>query len=144
MAAKKTVAAEAAAIETVETNAAEAETVETVVEVAAEEKKAPKKTAAKKTTTRKTTKKDDAETAEKETTTKKTTTRRKKAKPTVMIQYAGKEIVAKDILEAATKAFQEANADVVIETIELYIKPEEGVAYYVVNGAGSEDYKVEL
>lgn len=139
MATKKTVADETAAIETVETKAAEAETVETVAEEAA-----PKKTA-KKTTARKTTKKDAAETAEKkETTAKKTTARRKKAKESVMVQFGGKEIVVKDVVDAASKAFQEANEGVVIETIELYIKPEEGVAYYAVNGNGSEDYKVEL
>ena len=27
---------------------------------------------------------------------------------------------------------------------QVYIKPEEGVAYYTVKGVGSEDYKVEL
>ena len=61
-----------------------------------------------------------------------------------MIEYAGTQIVAKDVLAAATKAFKAANKGVTIKTIEVYVKPEENVAYYVVNGEGSEDYKVEL
>lgn len=70
----------------------------------------------------------------------------KKAEPqaSVVIQYAGKEIVAKDVLAATTGSFQAANKGVEIKTIEIYVKPEENVAYYVVNGKGSDDYKVEL
>ena len=61
-----------------------------------------------------------------------------------MIQYAGKEIAAKEILERAKIAFADANPGVKIETIVLYVKPEEDVAYYVVNGIGNDDYKIEL
>lgn len=70
----------------------------------------------------------------------------KKAEPkeTVVIEYAGSQIVAKDVLEAATKAYKENHKGVVIKTIEVYIQPEEKVAYYVVNGEGSEDFKVSL
>lgn len=70
----------------------------------------------------------------------------KKAEPqaNVVIQFGGKEIVAKEVLAAATEAFKAANKDTEIKTIELYVKPEENVAYYVVNGEGSDDYKVEL
>lgn len=70
----------------------------------------------------------------------------KKAEPkaSVVIEYAGKQIVAKDVLADATKAFKKANKGVTIKTIEVYVKPEENVAYYVVNGEGSEDYKVSL
>ena len=31
-----------------------------------------------------------------------------------------------------------------IKTIEIYVKPEESAAYYVVNGVGADDYKIEL
>ncbi len=61
-----------------------------------------------------------------------------------MIQYAGKEIAAKEILERAKIAFADANPGVKIETIVLYVKPEEDVAYYVVNGIGNDDFKIEL
>ena len=41
-------------------------------------------------------------------------------------------------------AFTEANPDVEIKTMDIYVKPEEGVAYYAVNGQGSGDYKITL
>ena len=70
----------------------------------------------------------------------------KKAEPAaaVVIEYAGKQIAAREVLAAATKAFQAANKGVEIKTIEIYVKPEENVAYYVVNGEGSDDYKIVL
>lgn len=76
----------------------------------------------------------------------KKTAAKKAAEPkvTVTVQYQGKDIVAADVLEAAKKAFAEANPEVDIETIDLYVKPEEGTAYYAVNGRGSENDKVEL
>ena len=132
-------------------------------EVKATEKKAvvtadkaeTKKAAAVKTAVEKkeTVKKEAAakkEPVKKETAAKKAPARRtaaKKAedvKATVTIQFAGKEVVAKNILEEAKKAFAAANKGVEIKTIDIYVKPEEGVAYYVVNGTGSDDYKIEL
>lgn len=76
---------------------------------------------------------------------KRTTSKKVNAKQAnVYIQFAGREIAAKDILEAAKNAFAQANEGVAIETIELYVKPEEGAAYYVVNGVGGDDKKIEL
>lgn len=128
------------------------------------EKEAPKKTTAKKSTAKKTETSDAAEkTAVKRTTAKKaeaadavkeeapkkTTARKtaaKKTEPeaTVTIQFQGKDIAAKAVLEAAKEAFAKANPDVEIETIDIYVKPEENAAYYVVNGTGAEDYKIQL
>ena len=70
----------------------------------------------------------------------------KKADPKacVCIEFAGKQIVAKDVLDKAVKAYAEAHKGAEIKTIEVYVKPEENVAYYVVNGEGSDDYKVIL
>lgn len=70
----------------------------------------------------------------------------KKADPKacVVIEFAGKQIVAKDVLDKAVKAYEAAHKGVEIKTIEVYVKPEENVAYYVVNGEGSDDYKVTL
>ena len=50
----------------------------------------------------------------------------------------------RDVLEAAKKAYESMNKGAVIETIEIYVKPEEHTAYYVVNGEGSDQYKVML
>lgn len=112
-----------------------------------------KETGAKKTTTRKTgTKKadDGKEEAVKAETPKKATARKTTAKKaeepatTVTIQFGGKNVAAKDVVEAAKKAYMEANPDGVIESVDIYVKPEESAAYYAVNGKGSEDYKIQL
>ena len=44
----------------------------------------------------------------------------------------------------AAKADYKAKGHRTPKTVSVYIKPEEGVAYYTVKGVGSEDYKVEL
>ncbi|MEG0689170.1 MAG: DUF6465 family protein [Hungatella sp.] len=62
----------------------------------------------------------------------------------VVIEYMGKSIAAKDVLAGVKKAFAKAHKDTVVKTIDLYIKPEEGVAYYVVNGVGADEYKIML
>lgn len=104
------------------------------------EEAAPKKAAAKKTTTAK------KEAAPKKAATTRKTAAKKAAEPetTIYVQYAGLQIKAKDVLAAALASYQEKNPDAEIKTIEVYVKPEENAAYYVVNGEGSDDYKVEL
>ena len=119
-----------------------------------EDVKAPEK---KKTTTRRTsTKKTEAakdeavkaetsEAAPKKTTAKKPATKKvNEPEMTMTIQFQGKDIVAKDVMEAAKKAYLEANPEGEIKSIAIYVKPEENAAYYVVNGEGSEDYKIQL
>lgn len=83
------------------------------------------------------------ETAKAETA-KKAPAKKVEPKTSVVIEFAGKQIVAKDVVAAATKAYKKANKGAVIKKIEVYVKPEENAAYYVVNGEGSADYKVEL
>ena len=72
------------------------------------------------------------------------TTKAAEPKETVYVEYAGKQTAVKDMLEAAKTAFAQAHQGVEIKTIEIYVKPEEDGAYYVVNGEGSDDYKIEL
>ena len=60
------------------------------------------------------------------------------------MEFAGKQIVAKDVKDAVLKAYKKANKGVEIKTVEIYIKPEENAAYYVVNGDAKPEYKVEL
>ena len=74
----------------------------------------------------------------------KRTTRKAAKTATVFVEYAGSQIVAKDVLAASEKDFAAKHPGVTVETIEIYIKPEEGVAYYVVNGMGSNEDKVVL
>lgn len=85
-----------------------------------------------------------AEAPKKAPAAKKAPAKKVEPKASVVIEYAGNQIVAKDVLAAAIKAFKKDNKSVTIKTIEVYVKPEENVAYYVVNGEGSENYKVSL
>lgn len=95
----------------------------------AEEKTpAVKKTAAKKATVKKTT----AKTAEKKETTKKATTSRKKVAESVCVQFGGNEYDVAAIVEKAKAAY--AGDAKKMKDIKVYVKPEEGMAYYVVNG----------
>lgn len=84
----------------------------------------------------------------KATTAKKTTAKKEAAviNATYVLQFSGKEVVASDILETVKKVwvdkFQSKLEE--IKTIEIYIKPEEHRAYFVVNGLSNGDYFVEL
>lgn len=84
--------------------------------------------------------------AEKKTTAAKRGPAAKKTEPktSLVLEFEGKQINSKDVIAAAKKAFTKANKGVVIKTLDVYVKPEEHVAYYVVNGQGSDDYKVSL
>lgn len=96
-----------------------------------------KKTAAKKPATKKVT-----------TTAKKTTAKKEAAviNATYVLQFSGKEVVASDILETVKKVWVDKFQGKLeeIKTIEIYIKPEEHRAYFVVNGLSNGDYFVEL
>ncbi len=102
-------------------------------EVKAEAKKAPakkaepKKEAAKKETVKK-------ETVKKATPAKKATTK-KAVEPAVVVQFAGQEVNMATVIENAKKAFEaEGNKVSSIKEIQIYVKPEEYAAYYVING----------
>ena len=130
-------------------------------------KKAPAKTAAaKKETVKKEPVKKEAvkkETVKKETAKKETEKNApakaaaakaapakkpaaKKAEPAAAVhfQFDGKDLVAKDVLDQAVKAYKSTHKGVEIKTIELYIVANEGAAYYVVNGEGNDDFKIML
>ena len=86
----------------------------------------------------------DAPVAEKEEKAPSAKAAAKKPVATVVFQFAGKEIVAKDILSQAQKDYTNSHKDVEIKTIELYIVAEEHAAYYVVNGEESPEFKIML
>lgn len=113
---------------TAEVKAAEATEIKEVkAEAKAEAKKAeePKKETAKKAPAKRTAAKD--------------------IKTSVVVQFAGKEVAEKDLIAAVKKAYtKKGNKVGDIKTIEIYVKPEESAAYYVVNGVGADDYKIEL
>ena len=125
-AAKKMAAAPVSNSVVTEVKAAETKTVKAEAPKA-EAKKAeePKKETAKKAPAKRTTAKD--------------------IKTSVVVQFAGKEVTEKDLIAAVKKAYtKKGNKVGDIKTIEIYVKPEESAAYYVVNGIGADDYKIEL
>ena len=146
-AAAKTVKAESAkAIETKKDTTKKLETKAGVLvdTPAAEEKKAATaKTAAKKTTAKKAT--AAKTTAAKKTAAKKTTATKKAAakkaeiKTEMYLQFSGKEYSQEEILQKAKDIWTydlHQNVDD-IKDVQLYLKPEESAAYYVVNGVES-------
>ena len=97
----------------------------------------PKKTtaAAAETAVKKPAAKKTAATAKKtETAAKKTTTAAKAAEIKVVtkIQFGGCEFDASEIAEKAQAAFKEESKDA-IKSVNVYIKPEDNAAYFVVN-----------
>ena len=66
------------------------------------------------------------------------------AKVSYIMQYQGLESDLDIVAQRAQDAFLAAHPDVIIKSLELYIKPEEGVVYYVVNGEGSDSYRISL
>ena len=112
--AKKATAAKAAEVKE------EAKAVEAVVEAAPAEE-APKKIAAKKPAAKKAVAKKPAE--------KKTSTRKTAPKTNLFIQYQGAELSYADLIE---RAKADAGVDAP-KTINLYVKPEDNMVYYVVD-----------
>ena len=115
MAVKKNAAADAAKVE-------KAEAVKEAApkaEKKAAAKKAPAKAAAKKAA------------AKKETGDK------------VVLQYNGKDIEMKAVVEAC-KADYKAKGHRSASNVVVYVKPEDNAAYYTVAGKGAEDFKIDL
>ena len=133
--AAKAVAAQAADTKTEEAKTTPAASVE-------EPKKAPaKKTTAKKTTTRKTA-------AAKKTTAAKTTTKapakKTAVKETLHVQFSGKSYTTEDLVKIAKDVWKYDLKQKVgdFKTVELYVKPEEQVVYYVINGEVSGSFAI--
>lgn len=62
----------------------------------------------------------------------------------VVVEFGGRQVAAKDVLAQAEKEYAMAHPETVIKSIELYISPEQNAAYYVVNGEGSDDFRIQL
>lgn len=64
----------------------------------------------------------------------------KKAEPEVsaVIQCRAGQVTVKDLTAAAAEAYKAAHEGAEIDSITIYIKPEENAVYYVVNGDDSE------
>ena len=86
-------------------------------------------------------------TVEKKASAAKKTVKKVVKKETVVtatVEFYGRSVLVSDIAAKATDAYKASHDGAEIETLNLYIKPEENAAYYVVNGESSADFKVEL
>lgn len=118
-----------------------AEVKESEAEVAATAAEPAKKTTAKKTAVKKT---ETKAAAKKEPAAKKTTSEKKstvKVEPDMelFVQYHGKQIDEKSLVEKVMHDCKEQK--IKVQDIKLYVKPEENACYYVANGnvAGKVD-----
>ena len=101
-------------------------------------------TAAKKTTAKTTAAKT---TAAKKTTTKTAAAKTKKAaavKESISIQFAGKEYTTKQLVKIAKDVweFDLAKNPADFKEVQLYVKPEEAKAYYVINGTETGSFDI--
>lgn len=81
--------------------------------------------------------------AAKTTTTKTAKTVKEAASQNVYIQFAGKEVKAEELVEQVKALWTaEGHRASSIKSLEVYVKPEDMAAYYVING--KENGKIEL
>lgn len=122
--AEKKAPARKRAASTAKKAAAKGETKETAKEAATKTTRKKTQTAAAETAGKKT------QAAEKKAPANGKTAASRKAKEAVYLQYAGRELEISDIVEKAKNAYGGRS----IKEIRVYVKPEENMAYYVVNG----------
>ena len=68
-------------------------------------------------------------------TTAKKSAAKKEIKTEVVLQYGEKEVNTKDMIASVKKDWTKQKHKISeIKSIELYVKPEENTAYYVING----------
>lgn len=55
-------------------------------------------------------------------------------KANIVVEYQGRQVVQADILAGAERVWAQAGRTEAIKTMELYVKPEDGAVYCVING----------
>ena len=63
---------------------------------------------------------------------------------TTTLQVGDAEFDISALAEKAYKEYKRVHRRKIVTDFHIYVKPEEGAAYYTVNGEGSEDFKVDL
>ncbi len=121
----------------------------TPIEVAIEETAAPveKKACAKRTCKTKAVKAAEQEVVKEEAPAKKAPAKKaakKEVKAEISVQYAGKSYSNEDLMQIAKDVWRfdlkQKATDLV--SVELYVKPEENMVYYVFNGTESGSFAI--
>lgn len=112
-----------------------AETKKTTAKAAEEVKATAKKAPAKKTTTAKKEATVKKEAAPKKATTAKKTTKKTAVQEVVNFQFSGKSYTPDDLLKSCKDVWKYdlGGKEEDLKSVELYVKPEENTAYYVIN-----------
>ena len=63
---------------------------------------------------------------------------------TTTLQIGDAEFDISALAEKAYKEYKRVHRRKIVTDFHIYVKPEEGAAYYTVNGEGSEDFKIDL
>lgn len=53
--------------------------------------------------------------------------------PELLVQYQGNEIILNTLVEAAKADFHNSKKRTLITSLKIYVKPEDSMAYYVIN-----------
>ena len=116
---------------------------ETAEKVTAVEKVAEKAAEVKETT--KAAKAAKAETAEK-AEPKKTPGRKAAVKEEFVLEFAGKQITQEEIKKKVKENWTKVQKNKIkhINTIKVFLQPENSCAYYTINDEGNDSYKIEL
>lgn len=87
-----------------------------------------------------------AETPEKKTRKPREKKADKKSEPILIttLQLGDAEFDISDIAAKAYKSYKSTHKRKAVTEFRVYVKPEEGVAYFTVNGEGSPDFKINL
>ncbi len=69
-----------------------------------------------------------------------------KAEPELvtLVQVGDAEFDISDIALKAYKAYKSVHKRKAVTEFKVYVKPEEGTAYYTVNGEGAAEFKIDL
>ena len=62
----------------------------------------------------------------------------------VIVQYDYKDYIADNIVKAVMEKFKSVKPDEKLESLKIYIKPEDRTAYFVANGLEDKRYRVSL
>ena len=126
-------------------------TVTTPVEAPAAKTEEKKETEAKKPAAKKPGRKPGAKkpgrkpaAAKKETEAKTTTTTKAAVKETIHVQFSGKTYTTEDLVKIAKDVWKYDLKKKVgdFKNVELYVKPEESVVYYVINGEEKGSFNI--
>lgn len=58
---------------------------------------------------------------------------KKDCKTEFYIQYRGREVKEEDLVEQIKKKYQDEGHEAAVTSVKVYVKPEDGCAYYVIN-----------